>query len=125
MADCLCQLHCIGPKGTTETYNTSRLDAAAQKMRPHRQSLVAGSIPLAGSAFRHGISELPKLKSQEYPAVIVVVMALMGMKELYLPHDQTVLVQRALVLLYLTWSVLKRNWYRRVEVPKIAKLVEW
>lgn len=94
-------------------------------MRPHRQSLSGGSIPLAGSAFRHGISELPKLKSQEYPAVILVLMALIGMKSLYLAEDETLVVQRALALMFLTWSVLKRNWYRKAEVHKIEKLISW
>lgn len=115
----------LGPPRSTETYNTTRLDAAAQNLRSHRQSNTKSHIPLASSAFRHGISELPKLKSQEYPAVLVVLMALLGMKSLYLKEEDTIAVQRALVLLYLTWSVLKRNWYRKAEVNKIPKIIEW
>lgn len=108
-----------------ESTNTGKLDAVAQKLRASRQSNKLSGIPLASGVFHHGITDLPKLRSQEYPSVIVVIMVLLGMGSLYLPKERTVVVQRALVLLYLSWSVLKRDWIRRDQVSQIPKLLEW
>lgn len=51
-------------------------------------------------------------------------MVLLGMGSLYLPKEQTRLVQHALVGLYLLWIVLKRTFYDRAEVKKLPYIIK-
>jgi len=112
-------------KGTravnTNTY-TSALDTAAQNLNPSRQSNRVSGIPLSFNSSR-GVTNIPKIKAQEYPSVVVLLMVLLGMKSLYLPREQTWAVQYALVGLYLMWIVLKRTWYNRQELHKLPGIL--
>jgi hypothetical protein len=109
-------------KINTNTY-TSKIDTAAQNLNPSRQSNRVSAIPLSFSATR-GVTTVPKIKAQEYPSVVLLMMVLLGMKSLYLPVEMTRRVQFALVGLYLTWIVLKRTWYNREELKKLPSLIK-
>lgn len=103
---------------------TGRLDTAAQNLNPTRQSNTVSGIPLGTSSFRHGVTSLPKLKSQEFPSVLMVLMVLLGMQGLYFTPQVTRQVQHALVGLYLCWYVLKRTWFDREELEKLPELIK-
>jgi len=88
-----------------------------------RQSNRVSGIPLKN--FPNGVSELPKMKSQEVPSVVLILMVLLGMRSKYLPEDLTFAVQCALTGIYVLWNTLKRPWLVRSEVkenlPRFAK----
>lgn len=73
--------------------------------------------------FKDGTTDLPKRKSQEYPALILVWMVVLGMSGRILPQGLTRQIQHALAALYLTWYTLKRTWYDRVEILKLPGLI--
>jgi len=106
-----------GTRGATKFTFTSALDQAAKAAEATRQSNRMSGIPLKN--FRNGVSELSKLKSQEYPAVILILMVLLGMKSKYLRDDMTYAVQCGLTGLYLLWNILKRPWLDREEVKHL------
>jgi len=97
------------------------VDEEASELLVTRQSNRKSGIPLVN--FKGGITDLPKRKAQEYPALILLWMVLLGMGSRYFPQDQTRLIQHALAALYLTWMVLKRSWYDREEVKTIPDLI--
>ena len=109
-------------KGITKNTFTTKIDTEAQKIHPSRQSNRVSAIPLSFNSAR-GVTNLPKVKAQEYPSIILLYMVLLGMKSLYLPQAQTRQVQYALVGLYLMWIVLKRTFYVRKEVKKMPHLI--
>ena len=64
-----------------------------------RQSNRVTGTPLAN--FRSGVTNLPALKSQSYPGLLLVLLVLLGSRSKYLPVDVTRGVQCATVGLYL------------------------
>ena len=108
------------PRLTTHEL-TARVDTEAASLSMTRQSNRKSGIPLAN--FTGGITDLPKRKSQEYPALILMWMVILGMGSRYLPQEQTRMVQHALAALYLTWYVLKGTWYDREEVKSLPDLI--
>ena len=100
---------------------TARVDSEAATLSMTRQSNRKSGIPLTN--FTGGITDLPKRKSQEYPALILVWMVILGMGSRYLSQPETRMVQHALAALYLTWYVLKRTWYDREEVKSLPDLI--
>lgn len=108
--------------GITKATFKARIDTEAAKTHPSRQSNRVSAIPLSFSSAR-GVTNLPKTKAQEFPSIILLYMVLLGMKSLYLPQEQTRMVQYALVGLYLMWIVLKRTWYDREEIKKLPHII--
>lgn len=99
---------------------TSKLDQAAGSLLVTRQSNTISGIPLK----RFGkISDLPKIKSQEFPAILLIVMVLLGMEGKYMDAALTRAVQNALSGLYLMWYALKRHWVFRDDITKLPQLV--
>jgi hypothetical protein len=92
---------------------TSDLDTVAMQIQMTRQSNTKCCIPLKNC--RTGISTLPKLKAQEFPGVILLIMVVLGTKAKYLEQAQTRNVQTALSAMYLLWMVLRRTWMDKEE----------
>lgn len=68
---------------------------------------------------------MPKLKSQDFPAVVLSIMVALGMEDKYLDKEVTVDVQASLAGLYMLWHTLKRTWYSRDEVTtRLPELIE-
>lgn len=68
---------------------------------------------------------MPKLKAQEYPGVLLILMVLLGSKDKYMDTAQTRRVQMALSSMYILWMVLKRPWMDRDEVEsKLPALIK-
>lgn len=99
---------------------SAKLDLAAAHLLVTRQSNTISGIPLKHFA---KISDLPKIKSQEYPAILLIIMVLLGMEGLYLEPPVTRAVQNALSGLYLMWYALKRHWVLRDEINKLPRLI--
>lgn len=110
----------LGRRGETSTSLVAKLDASASNLHPQRQSNNVCGIPLKHF---NKISELPKIKSQEYPSIILVLMVLLGTEGLYMDPDLTINVQHALSGLYLMWYSLKRHWVYRNEVEKLPSFI--
>jgi len=111
-----------GTRGANKYTFTSALDLAAKGAPATRQSNTLSGTPLKN--FPHGVTELPKTKSQEYPAVVLILMVLLGTNDKYLNPDHTYAVQCALTGLYLLWNTLKRPWLARGEAEKIPKFTQ-
>lgn len=93
---------------------TAALDAAAQSVDMTRHSNTVCNIPFKN--MRSGISSLPKLKAQEYPGVILLVMVILGTSNKYLDTNTTRNVQVALSAMYLLWMILRRTWMDKEEI---------
>ena len=61
---------------------------------------------------------MPKVKAQEYPGLVLVLMVLLGTRDKYLDTQETRRIQTALSCMYVLWMVLKRTWMDRDEVVK-------
>jgi hypothetical protein len=99
----------------------AKLDKAAKSIMFTHQSNRVSGIPL--SNFPRGVTTLPRTKSQEYPAVLLALMVLLGMEDKYLSTDRTRAIQNVLVGLYMVWYVLKRTWLDRDELEKLPGLI--
>lgn len=86
-----------------------------------RQSNRLSNIPLKNC--RGGISHLPKLKAQEYPAMVLLLMVLLGTHNKYMDTEETRRVQTALSHMYVLWMVLKQPWMDRDEVEEKLPLL--
>ena len=95
---------------------TSQLDAAPQAFDGTRQSNRVSCTPLKTT--RSGITNLPKTKAQEYPAVLVLLVVLLGTEAKYVDTEETRKVQNALSATYVLWFVLKRTWFDKAEVQE-------
>ena len=108
---------------TTEDTFTQQLDSHVAAINFTRQSNTVSGIPL--HYFRGGVSDLPKLKSQEFPAVILAIMVALGVEDKYLDEETTAEVQAALAGLFMLWHTLRRTWYNREEVEtRLPALIE-
>lgn len=101
---------------------TNRLDSACITTLPTRQSNRVSGIPLRH--FPRGFSTTARNKSQEFPALILVLMVVLGMEGLYMSTEDTHETQYAITGLYLVWHVLKRPWISRAELPKLNDLIK-
>ena len=97
------------------------LSSAVAEIDFTRQSNRLSGVPLHN--FRGGVTSLAKVKSQEYPSVVLVLVLCLGTKDKYLPTEKTLQVQYALSGLYLLWFFLKRFWIRRSELLRLPGLV--
>jgi len=93
---------------------SAAMDTAAQHLDMTRQSNRVCGIPLKNR--RKGVSNLPKVKAQEFPGITLVAMVLLGTRGKYLEETDTRNVQTAFSALYLLWMVLRRTWMDREEV---------
>jgi len=63
------------------------------------------------------------MKSQDYPALVLVLMALLGMNSLYFDETTTHVIQNAFAALYVCWFLLRRSWYDTEELKKMPGLM--
>lgn len=131
--ECLYILHSVAVEakemaGVTIESQLAKLDSRVQAISFTRQSHRDSSVPLKN--FRMGVSDLAKLKSQEYPALTLALMVAIGVEDAFLvgetgptPVDTTT-VQDALSLCLFTWSVLKRIEFYEEHLPTLQRLVE-
>jgi hypothetical protein len=87
---------------------TNLLDAAFKLFRPSRQSDRV-SVPIA--TFPRGISNLSKMQGQEYPALVVQLMAVLAadVDSILMPRAKCLKVIQALDHLYRMWIWLSQE----------------
>jgi len=102
---------------------TATMDLASMELNMTRQSNTVCNIPLKNCP--KGVSTLSKLKAQEYPGVILLIMVVLGTKNQYLDQRRTRNVQTALSAMYVLWMVLRRTWMDKEEtdaqLPSLQK----
>ena len=108
-------------QGSTKHSLTAQLDAAAKSTKATRQSNKVSGVPLKN--FPSGISDLPKVKSQEYGAVILTLTVILGTADKYTSKERTKVVQNALSGLHVLWHVLKRPFVEVDQLDKVPGLV--
>lgn len=86
-----------------------------------RQSRRGGGIPVKNLS--HGASETPKMKAQEYPALILALIVAIGTGNYFFSVENTMEIQWALALLYMMWLVLKQPRIRADQRPRFEALV--
>lgn len=114
-----------GAKVKQADARVSLLDSRVRSLQLSRQSDRVSKIPCKN--FPRGLTNLTKIKSQEYGSVLLVMMVSLGVGvETLLPLPLLHKVQDALSALYVSWYVLKRDTYPREEStgPLIQKLLE-
>ena len=98
----------------------SQLDFKAQTTLHTRQSNTVCGVPLK----RFGkVSETPKVKSQEFAGLLLLLVILLGSSDTYADQKLTRTVQCALSGLYVLWQTLKRPWLYKNQVNNLPGFV--